>query len=372
MEMEELDEVSFSAAIADCKGLAVVEFYAPWCRTCRTAQPAVDSAVRKLEADPAFVDVSFFKVNFKESQVLSLRERVFALPVMHFYVPSMGRVHSFTIKATSAGKTLRAELERYVGDSGHLQLLLSLSRVPPPLSPLTRFSLLTGFLQALRGVDKYMELGDARPAAELATDQRRLDELRELFVWIDANGDGLIDADELAAVSAAVGSFDAPAEAATLFDFYGALLGRAQAASEEAEDGDGEGEGGEGIGDSLASSALGGGTLDLEAFVRIMTSKAVTEFQTADAELRPAFEALDADGDGLISRTEMRQAMESVVTFLPKGASAGAKWADEAQTAFDALDRDKSETLDYEEFVAAMSGMRSIAPAEGAQGEEVP
>ena len=37
-----------------------------------------------------------------------------------------------------------------------------------------------------------------------------------------------------------------------------------------------------------------------------------------------------------------------------------------------ALDRDKSETLDYEEFVAAMSGMRSIAPAEGAQGEEVP
>jgi Ca2+-binding EF-hand superfamily protein len=94
--------------------------------------------------------------------------------------------------------------------------------------------------------------------------------------------------------------------------------------------------------------------LDFASFVRLMTSKAVSEFQQPDRELLPAFKALDANGDGVITREEMRQAMACIARNLPIGDAES--WAQRADEAFEALDRDKSGKLDYEEFVALMSG----------------
>eukprot|EP00966_Prymnesium_polylepis_P178875 4141747-Prymnesium_polylepis.1 len=81
-----------------------------------------------------------------------------------------------------------------------------------------------------------------------------------------------------------------------------------------------------------------------------MTSKAVHDFDKPDSELLPAFEAMDADGDGVLTREEVLSAMER----LPGDTRARAQF----DQFFDALDVDKSGTLDYEEFVAVMSGYR--------------
>ena len=50
--------------------------------------------------------------------------------------------------------------------------------------------------------------------------------------------------------------------------------------------------------------------------------------------------------------------MEAVVQNMPNtdAQAAGRDWADEVAVAFDALDRDKSGKIDYEEFVAVLSG----------------
>ena len=50
--------------------------------------------------------------------------------------------------------------------------------------------------------------------------------------------------------------------------------------------------------------------------------------------------------------------MRCVNENLPDPRS-GESWAEEAAIAFEAIDRDNSGELDYEEFVAVMSGMRT-------------
>ena len=70
-------------------------------------------------------------------------------------------------------------------------------------------------------------------------------------------------------------------------------------------------------------------------------------------------------GDGVISRDEMLRAMECVGRNLPAGRSRDEEsLARKAAVAFDALDVDKLGTLDYEEFVAVLSGLRHTDPLE--------
>ena len=59
---------------------------------------------------------------------------------------------------------------------------------------------------------------------------------------------------------------------------------------------------------------------------------------------------MDIDGDGVLTRDEVLKAM----LRLP----GGEELVRESEQAFDALDVDKSGTLDYEEFVTMMSGGR--------------
>jgi len=96
-----------------------------------------------------------------------------------------------------------------------------------------------------------------------------------------------------------------------------------------------------------------------------MTSKAVSEFRSPEAELQTAFNSLDANSDGVVSRDELFSAIESVVATMPPDPAAqvaGRNWADESAAAFDAIDVDGNGLLDYEEFVAMLSGLR-VAPS---------
>ena len=67
-------------------------------------------------------------------------------------------------------------------------------------------------------------------------------------------------------------------------------------------------------------------------------------------EAEAMVDSLDVNGDGMLEREEVMSALER----LP---SASTQELDISQL-FDALDVDKSGTLDYAEFVAMMSGAR--------------
>jgi thioredoxin 1 len=361
--LAELDEATFAPTLAGFDGLAVVEFYAPWCRSCRGCAPVLDRLVETMAAEAKYDAVKFFRVNFKANKQLALRERVFALPTVHFYTP-LGRVNRFTLTPAKAARKMKTEVDRYVGDSGHLALLSSLREKPNPMSPVVRFKLLTGFLQALQDAESYlMDAATGKDIAEMMkNDARRIQELEELFAWMDTNDDGYIDADELEAVAAAVGTMAPSAHDAAgegdatvdLHEFYVTLLGQATALLQEESPLEDPEEAPALSGARVAPALPEGAALDFASFVRLMTSKAVSEFQKPDQELLPIFEALDANGDGVITREEMRQAMACVARNLPIGDAEA--WARRADDAFEALDRDKSGKLDYEEFVALMSG----------------
>jgi hypothetical protein len=185
---------------------------------------------------------------------------VFALPTIHFYARPLGRINRFTLSQRDAQKRVRYEIERYVGSGdeesrGHLAFLQSLqasaSTSGSAASPLVRFKGLVGLLDALEHADAYLavsrdgplnarrvfaacrEEGGSGRAAPLQCrpprrafcarvarsawqtalsgenkdgalltrlldeDPRRVEELEQLFSWIDSNGDGVIDADEV-------------------------------------------------------------------------------------------------------------------------------------------------------------------------------
>jgi hypothetical protein len=150
-------------------------------------------------------------------------------------------------------------------------------------------------------------------------------------------------------VAAAVGSLGgdggSPMGEAGVHDFYVTLLEHAQVSVDCAGEDDPCPDPEKSVAEAEALPSPPAKTLDFASFVRLMTSKAVTEYKTPEKELMPAFEALDIDGDGVITREEMIKTMEVVGSNLPS-TDGGESWAQKAEMAFDAMDRDKSGTLD--------------------------
>jgi len=258
--------------------------------------------------------IKFFEVNFKENKQLCLQERVYQLPAIHFYTKGLGRVNRFVLTTATASKRLAAQTERYLGESGHLELLQSLRSTA--LSPMVQYVDLVNVARALADAPKLLQSDETSKKSmltEAVGSEQSREKLERLFDRLDTNANGMLDPDELEAIMRAVG--------------------------------------GGGGGNAQLSVPPVDLTLDRDAFVQLMTSKLVADFDRPDKALLPAFQAMDADGDGAITREEVLSAIQR----LP-GMNEGLVL--ESQQAFDALDVDKSGTLDYEEFVTAMSGGR--------------
>ena len=378
--LKALDAETFDEALR-FDGITVVKFYAPWCAMCRRVGPSYKKAAAEGGEESGSKDVRFYEVNFAENKDLCRRERVFALPMVHFYTRSMGRINRFTL-TTNADKVIARELDRYVGASGHLSFLRSL-RQDSTLNRLGMYKNLVGVLQAFQNVGAIAkaaagERAKQKAAAEKGTTMTALsttllndldlrDELESLFTWVDSNDDGVIDARELAAVAAAVCGAQGCSKNE---DVYASLLERAalfvteQAEAESAVmsvDGVKEDE----ECDEEGAHAKLEATLDRESFFQLMVGQKMIEISSAGKEgvkeLMPAFESLDTDADGEISRVEFLGGMERVCVHLgqwkPDSAIGCREWAEQTATAFEVLDRDKSGTIDYEEFVAFLSGV---------------
>ena len=185
-----LDASSFANALESFDGLTVVKFYAPWCRTCRRVAEPFKTAVRNIEnAGYPEGALQFCEVDFSKNKQLCLRERVFMLPTVHFYTSSLGRVNSFTLHARGLA-SLEDEIDRYVGETGHLSLLQTLRSTA--LSPMVRYVELIEVMEALRERSRLTSEVPKNEAivSVVADSEERQEALQSLFDLIDTNHDG--------------------------------------------------------------------------------------------------------------------------------------------------------------------------------------
>ncbi|KAL1511594.1 hypothetical protein AB1Y20_006388 [Prymnesium parvum] len=330
-----LDASTFDAAV-DGPGLAVVKFFAPWCRTCARINPIFQKVA--AEATKEHGDrVRFYEVNFKEQKPLCASQRIVLLPTVHFYLKGFGRVHRMVLSPKGAAEQLRAELSRFLADEARMETLQELQR--GGRDALVRYTDLVKALAALKAAPDALA-GD--PPAEnsakygAVASERRLRELEQLFAWLDKDASHSIDAEELAAAAAALrpGGGGGAEDSARLDD----LLRRIAAARGEAAE---------------------ARALDFESFVKIMLRYEVEQFASPE-ELLPAFEAIDLDGEGTLSMEEVLGVVENMCRVLPsEGLDDVCAHPELIESTFDAFDVDHSGDLSYEEFVSMLSGRGS-------------
>ncbi len=77
MEPLVLTEANFEAEVERYDGLAVIDFWAPWCGPCRMFSPIVD----EIAADPP-AGVKVCKVNVDEQPGLAVRYQVMSIPTL--------------------------------------------------------------------------------------------------------------------------------------------------------------------------------------------------------------------------------------------------------------------------------------------------
>jgi len=371
--IETLTAENFDEELASFEGLAVVKFWAPWCRTCKAIGPKYETVAFQHLEEVQANRVRFYQVNFKEHGALCLSQRVMGLPTIHFYMAGIGRVSRCVVDSRTVQKKITDELSRFL-ESGHLETLqqLASSSKRGGREAVVRYTDVMSVLSALaagRAVPTAEEdkVGAARYKA-LASDDTYMRDLERLFRWLDQDDSGELDASEIQAavslLSARAGrqseaegakddgeSTDGEASLAELSNLDGdELLSRAAAASEDAD-----------------ASSETAPSIDFAAFVRLMTSQAVAELSSAPGQerLQQAFASMDTDGNGEISMDEMLTAVSDVCMLLPNGASqAACGEPSRVMEAFDAFDTDASGAIDYEEFVAMVSGRGNVYEAE--------
>ncbi|MBX5464809.1 MAG: thioredoxin family protein [Clostridia bacterium] len=102
-ELAELSDFTFAEQVYHCELVAVVEFWAPWCRPCLALQPEIG---RLAEERP---DLKVFRLNVDENPVSAMIYGVKNVPTLLVFRngQEMARLEGFRKKE---------ELERRIGE----------------------------------------------------------------------------------------------------------------------------------------------------------------------------------------------------------------------------------------------------------------
>lgn len=76
---KEISDAEFSNEVEDKKGLAVVDFWAPWCPPCRMMAPIFEEISNKYQ------NIRFFKINTEENPEKASQLGVSSIPCIIFF-----------------------------------------------------------------------------------------------------------------------------------------------------------------------------------------------------------------------------------------------------------------------------------------------
>lgn len=265
------------------------------------------------------------------------------LPTIHFYMSGFGRINRFVLKPSNAAPLLTRQITRFVGDDSPIELLRQLER--GGRDAVVRYADLVEALKAMNSAPEMLseQLDEDSPRYQsIVNDERKLRDLELLFQWLDKDSSQSLDADEIAAATAALRPGATPSEEEV--EASQALLDRIAAASGADE------------------PTTGSASLDFAGFVRIMAGYQFNNFASPD-ELLPAFSALDADQGGTITVDELLGAVKNMCEALPTpGPEQVCVEPALIEQTFAAFDLDSSGAIDYEEFVSMVTGRGESSP----------
>ena len=322
--LTDCDRTTWCRDVEGADGLAVVYFFAPWCRNCKAVKPRLERLEREFSSS-----AKFYQVDFKASTDLAYEQRVFSFPAVHLYLPGVGRVARSVLTGPTTEAKLRPLLERFGGGGPQRQLLEAVAAAA--LAPVVRYTELVGALRSLAELGSATtesaeppkpSLSGARLRSIIEGDEQRLAELEELFTSLDADADGRLRLGELEAALEHL-----PSGVASVGDVVQRL------------------------GDSDTSLSV-----DKPTFVSLMVERAVADFGAGEAALLPAFQALDADGSGTVTQQQLLSAVDELCAAWPEAEGCA---LDHRQLrlglAYDAFANDEK-LLDYERFVEMVAG----------------
>lgn len=76
------NEETFQAEVVDFEGIAVVDFWAPWCGPCKMLGPIFEELSKDYEGNPK---VKFVKVNTDENMELSFKYKIRGIPCVKVF-----------------------------------------------------------------------------------------------------------------------------------------------------------------------------------------------------------------------------------------------------------------------------------------------
>ena len=333
-KLTETDRRSWCTDVESTEGLTAVFFYAPWCMNCKAVRPKLERLQRKY----ADQNVKFLQANFKTETALCYSEKVFSFPTIHFYLPRIGRVARAVLTASTTDEKVKDTIDRLLHGRAALEQVNSAA-----LSPVVQYAKLVSALESVAGTVSVGAVGSvasseltARGSKKESTrlrglvknDEATLAEIESLFRSLDADADGQL---QLAELESALSAIQPSGGAVDVLDRLGRAVDR-------------------------------GGTLNVDksTFISLMVDKAVQDFAAGDDSLLSAFKALDSDGDGTVTQAQLIGVIDGFCAARPLAdgcdSDAGPRNLQLA-AAFDAF-ADEKKRLDYERFVAMVSGRR--------------
>ena len=105
--VSEISEKDFKKEISGHKGIAVVDFWAPWCGPCKLLGPVFE----RLSSLAQYSRMKFVKVNIEENESLASEQGIMSIPCVVFF---KGGEEVERMVGFSSDDALKMKLNKYV------------------------------------------------------------------------------------------------------------------------------------------------------------------------------------------------------------------------------------------------------------------